>query len=311
MKSSQQKVICIVGPTGVGKTELGLKLSKVIPIEFISADSMQIYKGMDIITDKLPKNLQKDAPTHLVDVVAPTEDFNVADFCLKAKDAVGKILKAKKFPVLIGGTGLYVNSLLYGIFEGVTKDEDLRQRLEAEALKTGDASLYQRLKEVDPEAALKIDPHDRMRLIRALEVFELTKKKISSLQKKRHGLMDEYKVYLFGLRRLRQELYRRIDQRVDFMVNAGLLDEVRGLLKKKLSRTAGMCIGIREMEGVLKGRTSFEEAVLSIKRNSRRFAKRQLTWFNKNKDIEWFDIDDNEDLSEIAKKILEKIEDRK
>jgi len=308
MKSPQQKVIGIVGPTGVGKTELGLKLSKIIPVEFISVDSMQIYKGMDIITDKLPKDLQKGAPTHLVDVVAPTEDFNVADFCLKAKDAVEKIVKSRKYPVLIGGTGLYVNSLLYGIFEGATKDEGLRQRLEAEAFREGEASLYNRLKDVDPEAALKIDPHDKKRVIRALEVFELTDKKISLLQKKRHGLVDDYKVYLFGLRRSRQELYRRIDQRVDFMVNAGLLDEVRGLLKKKLSRTASMCIGIREMEGFLKGQVSFDEAVLSMKKNSRHFAKRQLTWFNKNKDIEWFDINEGEDFSSLVQNIYKKVE---
>jgi tRNA dimethylallyltransferase len=307
MKSSQQKVIGIVGPTGVGKTELGLKLSKIIPVEFISADSMQIYKGMDIITDKLPRDVQKSFPTHLVDVVAPTKVFNVADFCLKAKNAVEEILKNGKYPVLIGGTGLYVNSFLYGIFEGVTKDEDLRKRLEAESLRDGQEAFYRRLKDIDPEAALKINPHDKKRVVRALEVFELTKNKISSLQKKRHGLVDEYKVYLFGLRRSRQELYRRIDQRVDFMVNAGLLDEVRCLLKKKLSRTASMCIGIREMEEVLKGGTSLDEAVLLMKRNSRHFAKRQLTWFNKNKDIEWFDIEEGQDLSGFAKTIFKKV----
>ena len=305
--SCKHKVIFLIGSTGVGKTQAGLELAKLIPCEFISADSMQIYKGMDVVTDKLSKSLRKLYPCHLIDIVDPEKDFNVADFCSRAKKAILEILEKKKWPVVLGGTGLYVDSLLFGIFEGAARDKKMRLSLEADVEAQGLDFLYQRLKRIDPLASAKIDPHDKKRIIRALEVFETTTQPISSLQKKRQGLADAYTVYLFGLRRSREDLYRRIDQRVDFMVNAGLLDEVRNLLKNKLSATAYYCIGVREIEGFLKGQYELEEAVRLIKRNSRRFAKRQMTWFNKNKDIEWIDVKEDEDLESVARLICQRV----
>lgn len=304
IRKVQNKVIVIAGPTGAGKTQAGLALARLLPCEFISADSMQVYRGMDISTDKLPRPLRRKYPHHLVDIVSPAKEFSAADFVKLARAAIIKVLKKKKTPVVIGGTGLYINSLLYGLLEAGSKDEKFRQKLVREAQKSGISVLYERLQKVDSTAAAKINPADLKRIVRALEVYELTQKPISQLQRERKGLAQDHEVYVFGLRRERADLYNRIDQRVDFMVHAGLLDEVRRLLKKKLSRTAYMCIGIREIEGFLKGGYDLPEAIRLIKRNSRHYAKRQMTWFNKNKDIEWFDVKPDEDLSEVAHKIV-------
>jgi tRNA dimethylallyltransferase len=304
--SLKSKIIFIVGPTGTGKTQVGLALAGLLPCEFISADSMQLYRGMDIITDKLPLKLRRKYPHHLVDILAPTKEYSVAEFVSGAKAAINKVIKKKKTPVVIGGTGLYVNSLLYGIFEVDSKSQKVRETLQAQAQKNGIGFLYERLKNIDAQAALKIGCNDVRRIIRALEVYELTNKPISVLQKQRRGVVEDHNVLFFSLRRDRADLYSRIDQRVDFMVNAGLLDEVRGLLKKKLSRTAYMCIGVREMDGFLKGQYDLKEAVRLIKRNTRRYAKRQMTWFNKNKDIEWIDMAENADLQGVAEKIYER-----
>ncbi|PIY82393.1 MAG: tRNA (adenosine(37)-N6)-dimethylallyltransferase MiaA [Candidatus Omnitrophica bacterium CG_4_10_14_0_2_um_filter_44_9] len=299
-----KKIVFLVGPTGVGKTEVGLKLASFLPVGFISADSMQVYKGMDIVTDKLPEVTRKKYPHYLVDILEPSHEYNVADFCSSARAAIKDILNSGLLPVVIGGTGLYADSLLYGIFQNACKDEELRINFQAQADDNGTGYLYGRLEEVDPKSAKRIGKNDMRRIIRALEVYEMTGSPISMLQKERIGVRDEYDVFSFGLRMDRQELYRRIDQRVDLMVNAGLLDEVRRLLEKKLSRTAYMCIGIRELEGFLKGRYDLNEAVCLMKQNSRRFAKRQLAWFNRNKDIDWIDIRPDEDLDKVARKIV-------
>ncbi len=303
-------IIFIVGPTAVGKTELGLKLARLLPSELISADSMQIYRGMDIITDKLPRAIRTEYSCRLIDVIDPSKEFNTARFCELARAAIKKVTRGRKTPVILGGTGLYVNSLLYGIFEGGPKDEKVRLKLKREAQEEGLSSLYEKLKRFDPAAALKINAHDERRIIRALEVYLTTKKPISRLQADRTGLKDDHEVHLFGLRRDRQELYRRIEQRVDFMINSGLLDEVKTLIKKKLSPTACQCIGIKEMEGFFKGAYDLPEAIRRMKVNSRHFAKRQMTWFNKNKDIEWIDLKEGEDLSAVARKIADRVTSR-
>ncbi len=308
MAAMSEKIIFIVGPTGSGKTELGLRLSKILPCEFISADSMQIYKGMDIITDKLPEVIRKSFPCHLVDIIPPGKEYNVADFYKAARKAIKGILRKKKLPVVIGGTGLYVNSLLYGIFQaGRNKSQALRAKLENTSHKKGIGFLYEELKKVDPHAAAKINPKDTRRIIRALEVYTLTGKPISVLQKEKKGLIADYQVRLFGLRRNRGDLYGRIEQRVDSMIQAGALNEVAKLSKKKLSKTAYCCIGVRELEGYLKSSYDLKEAIRLMKRNTRHFAKRQMTWFNKNKDIEWFDVKGDDDLSAIAKEIVDRV----
>ncbi len=303
----RRKIVFIIGPTGVGKTQAGLLLSGLMPCEFISADSMQVYRGMDIITDKLPKKLLRKYRHYLVDILSPSKEYNAADFCRSAKNAISRILKKEKTPVVIGGTGLYVNSLLYGIFQEVSRSDRVRKRLHDLAQERGIEFLYERLKQADPQAASKIGSNDLRRIIRALEVYEVTNKPISALQKQKTGLTEDYDIYIFGLRRQRDDLYKRIEQRIDFMLNAGLLDEVRQLLKNKLSRTAYMCIGVREVEKYFKGEISLDEAVRLLKRNSRHFAKRQMTWFNKNNDIQWIDLKEGQDSAAVAELIYHRV----
>lgn len=300
-------VVFIVGPTGVGKTEAALLLGRHIPAEFISADSMQVYRGMDIVTDKLPLLLRRKHPCHLIDILSPTKEYNAADFSDAARAAIKKIIAKRKLPVVVGGSGLYLEALLRGIFKGPGKDREFRAKMEAEAQALGDSALYERLKTIDPAAAEKIDPLNARRILRALEVHEAAGQPISRLWKSREGIAGAYEIFLFGLRRGRRDLYERIDRRVDFMVNAGLLDEVRSLLEKKLSVTASCCIGIRELKGFFDGRLGLEEAVRLIKRNSRRYAKRQMTWFRRNEDIAWFDLAPGENPEGAARLMAEKI----
>ncbi|QAT16755.1 tRNA (adenosine(37)-N6)-dimethylallyltransferase MiaA [Candidatus Velamenicoccus archaeovorus] len=298
-------VIFIVGPTGSGKTQVGLNLSRYLPCEYISADSMQIYKGMDIVTDKLVVSLRRKYPYHLLDVVPPSKEYSVAAFCLAAARKVRESVKRKKVPVVVGGTGLYVRSLIHGIFEERSSAE-IRSSLMHLAVEKGNSFLHQRLGQVDPQAAGRIHVHDTKRLIRALEVFEMTRRPISELQQKRQGLIVAYDVRIFGLERDRADLYARIDQRVDFMVHGGLLDEVRRLLRRCLGRTASQCIGVREIEGFLKGQYGLEEAVRLMKRNTRHFAKRQMTWFRREPGIEWIKVAADDDLAQIARMIAER-----
>lgn len=300
-------VVFIVGPTAIGKTEAALLLGRQIPAEFISADSMQVYKGMDIVTDKPPLAFRRKYPFHLTDILSPTKEYNAADFNNAARAAIKKILAKRKLPVVVGGSGLYIEALLRGIFKGPGKDKELRVRMEAEAQAHGLEPLYERLKKIDPAAAEKIGPFNSRRILRALEVHEAAGEPISRLWQSREGMTGEYEVFLFGLRRDRYDLYDRIDRRVDFMVNAGLLDEVRSLLKKKLSVTASCCIGIRELKGFFDGRLGFGEAVRLIKRNSRRYAKRQMTWFRRYEDIVWFDLSPDENMENVARLMAEKI----
>lgn len=303
----KNKVIFILGPTGVGKTEVGLKLAEFLPCESVSADSMQVYKGMDIVSDKLPLKMRRRYPHHLIDIIPLSQDYDVARFCRMALKAIEKIIRKKKVPVVIGGTGMYVESLIYGICRIPKIDKKTRLKVDEEIERFGLDAAHEKLKNIDEVSAHRISVHDRRRIARALEVYALTGRPLSQQQRREDGLISRYDVFQFGLRRERAELYRRIDQRVDFMMNAGLLDEVRRMLKKKLSQTAYCCIGVREIEGFLKGGYDLKEALRLIKRNSRHFAKRQFTWFNKNKDIIWVDLKEDFGASDAAKFIFEHV----
>jgi tRNA dimethylallyltransferase len=300
-------VIFIVGPTGSGKTQVSLSPSAYLPCEYISADSMQIYKGMDIITDKLAAPLRRKYPYHLLDVIPPSKEYSVAAFCRAATRKVAEIIKRKKVPVVVGGTGLYIRSLIHGIFEEKSSSK-VRSSLARLAAEKGNSFLHRRLNAVDPQAASRIHVHDTKRLIRALEVFEMTRRPISELQQKRRGLAESYDVRIFGLQRDRADLYARIDQRVDFMVHGGLLDEVRRLLRRRLGRTASQCIGVREMEGFLKGQYGLDEAVRLMKRNTRHLAKRQMTWFRREPGIVWIDVAAGSGPDTVARRIQERLD---
>ena len=301
------EIIFLVGPTAVGKTETAIHLAKKIDAEIISCDSMQIYQGMDIITAKPSLALRKKSAQHLIDVVAPTFEYNVFRYRREALKKIKEIIKKGKTPLFAGGTGLYMSILLDGIFKFRAENRIIRRRLYKVAEAGGGGYLYKRLQKVDPASSLKIHPNDIRRIVRALEVFAATGKQISQLQKQRKGLSDEYAVRIFCLNMERNKLYRRIEKRIDKMFKHGLLREVKGLLKLNLSKTALPAIGIKEMEGYLAGLYDLEEARRLIKKNTRNYAKRQLTWFRRDKRIEWIRLSDKETPASVANRIYKKL----
>jgi len=301
------RLVFLVGPTAIGKTELSSRLAKELNAEIISCDSMQIYKGMDILTSKPALEARKKIPHHLVDIVSCGKEYNVSKYRLAAIRKINEILKRGKVPLFVGGSGLYMSVVIDGIFKAKTEDADIRQRLYKEAQDLGAHKLYDKLMKVDPIAAQKIHPNDVKRIIRALEVFAVTGKPISQLQAARKGLADKYDIKIFGLDMPRDKLYKRIDERVDEMFEQGLVKEVNKLLKLKLSKTAGAAIGVNEIKGFLEGLYDIEEAKGLMKRNTRQYAKRQMTWFRKDKRIIWIEITNQEETAKIAEKLWKKL----
>ncbi len=296
-------VIFLVGPTASGKSEAAVKLAELINAEIISADSMQVYLGMDIISAKPSQKELKIIPHHLIDIISPSQEYSAAIFRGRALKIIEQVIKRKKVPLITGGTGLYVQALTQGLFEDKGKDEALRKKLFAQAEEKGSAYLYERLKELDPQAAEKIHPNNTRRVIRALEAYEVNKTMLSQLKAKREGLDRFYQVNMFGIERDREKLYRRIEARVDSMFEQGLVKEVEELSREKLSQTAEQALGIKQIMPYLKGTCSLEEAKEMLKRDTRRFAKRQLTWFRKEKGIVWIKADDNTSSEELARRI--------
>ncbi|MCK9594813.1 MAG: tRNA (adenosine(37)-N6)-dimethylallyltransferase MiaA [Candidatus Omnitrophica bacterium] len=282
------KLIFLVGPTAAGKTDLAASLAKKINAEIISCDSMQVYKGMDILTSKPPAGIRKKVPHHLIDVVNPSCEYNVSRYRSQAMKMVCGIVKKGKTPFFVGGSGLYMSVMVDGIFEVKTEDRALRKILYKQAQKYGSRKLYADLLKADPQAAARIHPNDAKRIIRALEVFKVSGKPISRMQAERKGLSGEYDIRIFCLDMPREELDKRIDLRVDRMFRQGLVKEVKKLLKARLSRTAAMAIGIKEVKGYLNGEYGLQEAKTLIKKNTRKYARRQMTWFRKDKRIVWF-----------------------
>jgi tRNA dimethylallyltransferase len=303
----REDIIFLIGPTAVGKTEIAVCLAKKINAEIISCDSMQIYRGMDILTSKPSQFLRKNTPHHLLSIISSKKEYNVSRYYKDTAIKVKKIIKRGKVPLIVGGTGLYISILLDGIFKAKTQNKIIRSRLYKEAKNRGSEHLYKRLQEVDAEAALKIHPHDTKRIIRALEAFQTCGKPISQLQKERKGLNDEFDIKIFGLNMERGKLYERIERRIDKMFNQGLLEEAKKLLKLKLSKTARYAIGINEIKGYLDGQYGLEEAKRLMKKNTRHYAKRQLTWFRKDKRIEWVEIKDKEAPESVANRIFKKL----
>src|SRR3989338_2710123 len=301
------KLIFLVGPTAIGKTGISFELAKLIECEIISCDSMQVYRGMDLGTSKPAKVLFDSIPHHLIDIIEPSEEFSVARFRGLATKAIEEIISRGKTPLLVGGSGLYVKVLIDGIFEAPTTDRELRERLQQEAEEFGTGILYRRLQEVDRDSAGKIHANDLRRIIRALEVYEKAKAPISELRKNTTGLSGKYDIRIFGLNMERAALYRKIDERVDLMFDEGLVSEARALLEGKLSLTASQALGYKEAFGYLRGEYDTEEAKRLIKRNTRHFAKRQLTWFRRDERVEWITLDENFDSEETARGIWKKL----
>lgn len=301
------KLIFIAGPTAVGKTAVAIHLAKKIDGEIISCDSMQIYKGMKIISSQPSVALQRKIPHHLVNKISPAKEYNVSQYRKQSLKEIENIAKRGKVPIFVGGTGLYMSVLINGIFELKTEDPVLRQKLYQQAEAFGSSSLYKRLKEVDPEAALKIHPNDTRRIVRALEVFLTTGKPISVLQKQRHGLSDKFEISIFCLNSERSILQQRIEARINAMFKQGLVDEVKMLLQQKVSKTASVAIGIKELKGYLEGLYDLDQAKQQMKRNTWQYARRQLTWFRKDKRTKWINLREQDKPREIAQKLWKKL----
>ncbi|GMV38003.1 MAG: tRNA dimethylallyltransferase [Fimbriimonadales bacterium] len=280
-------LVVILGPTASGKTATAIRLAEAIGGEIVSADSMQVYRGLDIGTAKPTREERARVPFHLLDVVEVDEDFTVVDFQRLAARAVDDIRSRGRVPILCGGTGFYIRAFLEGFtIDGLPSDPVLRQRLDEEARQHGTEVLHARLAEVDPEAADKIGRNDRFRIVRALEVCEAGGRPFSSLQTRKPIGLTSVKV---GLSWSRPELYRRIDERAAAMLAAGWLQETRDLLSKGYVETAvaKRALGYRRLFAHLKGEITLDEALEMIRRDTRRYAKRQMTWFRKEPNVNW------------------------
>jgi tRNA dimethylallyltransferase len=297
-------MVLILGVTASGKGRLAFGLAESLGAEIISIDSMKVYRRMDIGTAKPPKEAQKRIKYHLIDVVEPSEAFNVGTFLDLAYEAVEKIKRRNKPIIAVGGTALYMKALLYGLFEGPGTDEQIRTELRARAKAEGLEQLYCQLKDVDAVAAERIGPNDAKRIIRALEVYELTGKAISQLQTQWNTRNTKHDWTIIGLRRERPEESKRINARVKKMIDDGLVNEVESLLAedKPLSQQAQGAIGYSEIIDYLNGKVTLEDAAELIKKNTRRLAKNQRTWFKTFKNVNWLDIE----AEEPAEKILDR-----
>lgn len=299
MESIKKPLVILTGPTAVGKTALSIALAKSINGEIVSADSMQVYRHMDIGSAKITAEEMAGVPHHLIDVMEPTEAFNVVVFQKLAKAAMEEIYGHGHIPILVGGTGFYIQAVLYDIdFTENDEDPSLRRELEELARKEGPEVLYEKLKSVDPAACESIHAHNVKRVIRALEFYEKTGQRISGHNEVQRQNASPYRFAYFVLNDRREEIYKRIDARVDQMMAAGLVEEVQAL--KEMGCTKDMVsmqgLGYKEILRCLEGELSQEEAVYLIKRDTRHFAKRQLTWFRREKDVIWVeksDIDQN------------------
>ena len=289
---NKQKLIVLTGPTAVGKSKLSIELAKRIGGEIISADSMQVYKHMDIGTDKISVEKMDGVPHHLIDILEPEEPFNVFLFQKLVKEAIADISSRGKVPIIVGGTGFYIQAVLYDIdFTETDEDMTIRNELEERASAGEKSALFEELKAVDPKSAEIIHANNVKRVIRALEYFKKTRRPISEHNEEQHQRTSPYDFKYFVLTDDREVLYSRIDKRVDLMIQEGLEDEVRSLLTRNIDRSATSMqgLGYREMIGYLDGDYDLDRAVYLIKRNTRHFAKRQLTWFRREKDVIWID----------------------
>lgn len=308
---SKRKVIVIVGPTCSGKTYLSLKLAEIIPSEIISADSRQVYKYLDIGTAKPAKNQLKKVPHHLIDILYLPDDFDASKFQKESERIIDLIQKKNKLPVVVGGSGLYLKALIDGIFETADKDQKYRNELLQKRKEYGNEFLYHELKKVDPLSASKMLPQNWKRVMRALEVFHTTGEQIWKHHQKQSSLIQKkYNFIQFGLCWDRKLLYDRINQRVDRMIENSLVDEVKNILNKGYDRNLNSLntVGYKEIIQYLDGFHSLEKAIELIKRNTRHYAKRQMTWFKKDKRIHWFEVKKLDDIDSIADEIVKDIQ---
>jgi tRNA dimethylallyltransferase len=306
---NKEKLLVLIGPTAVGKTKLSIELAKKYNAEIISGDSMQIYKHMDIGTAKIQSAEMEGIPHHLLDIKEPDESFSVAEFQQLVREKITDIHKRGKLPMLVGGTGLYIQSVIYDYqFSETCSDDAFRNELEEKARQRGNEYIHNLLKQIDPKSAERIHPNNVRRVIRALEVFHCTGRTTSEYQQNQEQELL-YNVALIGLTMNRDKLYERINLRVNLMLEAGLVEEVKTLYDQGLRDVQSIqAIGYKEIFEYIDGLVTLDEAVENLKQNSRRYAKRQLTWFRNKMDVAWFDMTERDSYSKKMNEISSFIE---
>ena len=307
-------IICIAGPTASGKTALAVELAKELGGEVVSCDSMQVYKYMDIGTAKPTREEMQGIPHHMIDVAEPEEDFSVSRYCQMATPVVEDILRRGKTAIVAGGTGLYMDSLIRGNDFAPFPTTGRREALEEQADREGMEKMLQRLRQVDPETGSRLYPADRKRILRALEVYEETGITIAEHNRRTQALPPRFSALWLGLTFTdRAQLYRRIDSRVELMLQQGLLEEIRLLLQRGVPRscTAMQAIGYKEFLEAMDGRCTLEEAAALVQQSSRRYAKRQLTWFRRNENIHWLcrsQTDESDRIVALARQVVQEFD---
>jgi tRNA dimethylallyltransferase len=310
MDEDKTKVIAIMGPTAVGKSGLVLQLAKDLGGEIVNADSMQIYRFMDIGTAKPTAEERAEAVHHLLDIVDPDEDFDASIYSQLAREAINSLVEEGRVAIVVGGTGLYLKALFHGLFPTGYSNQRIRKRLRREGEKDGGVKLYEKLKQIDPSTARRLHPNDLFRITRALEVWECTGKPMSVLQKEHSFKENPFITLKIGLKRPRSELYKRINQRVEEMMELGLLAEVRELLDRGYGPhlKSMQALGYRHMVQHLVNGMKIAEALRTMKRDTRHYAKRQMTWFGGDQEIKWFHPEEVEEIGRLAREFMDCLE---
>lgn len=306
----RKPLVVILGPTAVGKSRVAIEIAKRLGSDILTADSRQVYRGMDVGTDKPPLVAREGVAHHLIDLVDPDEPFNAGLFRRQANRLIDDLHHQRRIPLVVGGTGLYVRILLQGLCDAPPSDPSVRAQLCEEARERGHENLYERLTAADPVTAAKLHPRDTSKIIRALEVHHLSGVPISSFQT-RHGFAERpFSALVIGLNRERSSLYRRIEERIDWQLSNGLVEETRSLLEQGYPRTSpGMTgLGYRHVAAFLAGECDRDEMVRLFKRDTRRFAKRQMTWFRQEPETAWLMIDESEPLEETVTRAMQLID---
>jgi len=306
MMLSKPKLLVLVGPTAIGKTRLSIEIAKRYHCEIISGDSMQVYRGMDIGTAKISDSERQGIPHHLINIVEPDEPFSAASFQERSAQLIIEINHRNRLPFIVGGTGLYIESLCYDFQFGLSaSDTDYREHLTLELRQYGEEALHQKLQAVDPESALRLHPNDTRRIIRALEIWHMTGNTLSS-RLAEQSKQSPYDLCIVGLTMDRAMLYKRIEHRIDLMMQQGLLDEVHHLMNRGYNREliSMQGLGYKELIPVILGECELKEAITILKRNTRHFAKRQLSWFRHMKEIHWIDVSNMTDMTTLLDKMI-------
>jgi tRNA dimethylallyltransferase len=306
LEPKAKKLIIVLGPTAVGKSEISIRLAKRFGGEIINCDSMQVYQGFDIGTDKISPEKMENIPHHLISIVDPSVQFTAADFVQLSLKAIEEILKREKLPIITGGTGLYLKALLEGLFPGGKRVPAIRMRLERQARRMGLEHLWKKLENIDPSYAHKIGKKDKIRIIRALEVFHATKKPLSRHFASTRSYVEDFHILKIGLKLEMSMIYKKIEDRVDRMFRKGMVDEVQLLLAQGIRQDSPpfRALGYAQVLKYLKGEITLEEAAELTKKETRHYAKRQMTWFRKMKGIRWFSA---EDFTSIMKYVQDNI----